>query len=95
MYEALRRKYWGKQQEERKAGKSDANAKLQDGEGEAARAEARSGSPSETADKKNLTQVALGQNQEDFAIKKMDQLRPYIYAKTAWVEPLTEKALQR
>lgn len=71
MYEALRRKYWNKHQEERKAGsKADANAgRLQDGEDGTDHDETGSGSPSETAEARNYNMVIVNPNQEDFSIK--------------------------
>lgn len=96
MYDALRRKYGGKRREERRAGsRVEADpGKLAEGEALAEEDETGSGSPSEAAEK-NIPQMLQSQNQEDFSIKKMDQLKPYIYTKSVRVETLIEKALQR
>lgn len=97
IYEALRRKYWGKQQEDKKAaGKAEGNAaKLSDDQEVAEDGEDAEGSQGETADKRSVSQLLMNQGQEDFAVKKMDQLKPYIYNKSTRVETLAKKAAQK
>ena len=97
IYEALRRKYWGKQQEDKKAaGKAEGNAvKLSEDQEAAEEGEDAEGSQGETADKRSVSQLLMNQGQEDFAVKKMDQLKPYIYAKSTRVDTLANKAAQK
>ena len=87
-YEALRRRA-----KDSKSGNGADGGRVPEGDEEADYDEdAGSGAPSETA---GHSQARLTQDLEDFTIKKMDQLRPHIHAKAAWVETLTEKVLRR